>query len=71
MDQSIDDLSSIFCFENKAIECHGYRLKCQDVCGQSTIRPYWKNYFETLDGVSWVVDSTDQERMVLFIQEFD
>jgi len=35
-----------------------------DVGGQKTLRAYWKNYFEQTDGVVWVVDSTDRERLV-------
>ena len=31
--------------------------------GQKTLRAYWKNYFEQTDGVVWVVDSTDPERL--------
>lgn len=71
MGQSIDDLSPTLGFEIKAVECLGYRLNCWDVGGQSTIRAYWRNYFEATDGVVWVVDSTDRERMALCKQELD
>lgn len=26
-------------------------------------RSYWKNYFESTDGVTWVVDSADPQRL--------
>eukprot|EP01050_Picozoa_sp_SAG11_P005926 SAG11_NODE_438_length_9463_cov_47.214957_6_plen_339_part_00 len=29
---------------------------CRDVGGQQTIRAYWRNYFETTEGLIWVVD---------------
>ena len=35
----------------------------QDVGGQRTLRPYWRNYFEKTDGIVWVVDSCDAVRM--------
>ena len=54
MHQSIDDLSPTLGFEIKTVECQGYRLSCWDVGGQSTIRAYWRNYFEATDGVVWV-----------------
>ena len=38
-------------------------LRIGDVGGQKTLRAYWKNYFEQTDGVVWVVDSTDRERL--------
>lgn len=34
-----------------------------DVGGQRTLRPYWRNYFESTDAVVWVVDSSDAVRM--------
>lgn len=34
-----------------------------DVGGQSTLRPYWRNYFEQTDALVWVVDSSDRMRM--------
>lgn len=71
MHQSIDDLSPTLGFEIKTVECQGYRLSCWDVGGQSTIRAYWRNYFEATDGVVWVVDSTDRERIALCKKELD
>ena len=34
-----------------------------DVGGQKTIRPYWRNYFESTDGIIYVIDSADRRRM--------
>lgn len=34
-----------------------------DVGGQRTLRPYWRNYFESTDAVVWVVDSSDRMRI--------
>mmetsp|Transcript_10795 Transcript_10795/g.11195 ORF Transcript_10795/g.11195 Transcript_10795/m.11195 type:complete len:122 (+) Transcript_10795:1-366(+) len=34
-----------------------------DIGGQTTIRSYWRNYFEQTDGVVWVVDSSDKLRL--------
>ena len=34
-----------------------------DVGGQSTIRSYWRNYFEQTDAIVWVVDSSDKRRL--------
>ena len=39
------------------------RTNLGDVGGQKTLRAYWRNYFEQTDGVVWVVDSTDRERL--------
>lgn len=34
-----------------------------DVGGQKSLRSYWRNYFESTDGLIWVVDSADKRRM--------
>lgn len=31
--------------------------------GQKCLRSYWRNYFESTDGLIWVVDSADQLRL--------
>lgn len=34
-----------------------------DVGGQKSLRSYWRNYFESTDGLVWVVDSADRMRL--------
>ena len=34
-----------------------------DIGGQKAIRPYWANYYEGTDGLVYVVDSSDDERL--------
>ena len=31
--------------------------------GQKSLRSYWRNYFESTDGLIWVVDSADRLRL--------
>lgn len=45
------------------MEYKGYKLNIWDVGGQTTIRAYWRNYFETTEGLIWVVDSSDTLRL--------
>lgn len=40
-----------------------YMLNIWDVGGQKSLRSYWRNYFESTDGLVWVVDSLDRRRM--------
>ena len=50
--------------------CHkDYTLNIWDIGGQRTIRAYWRNYFEQTDGLIWVVDSSDVERMEICRKE--
>ena len=34
-----------------------------DIGGQKAIRPYWQNYYDNVDGMVFVVDSSDEERL--------
>ena len=40
-----------------------YQLNIWDVGGQKSLRSYWRNYFESTDGLVWVVDAVDRRRM--------
>jgi len=39
------------------------KLNVWDVGGQKSLRSYWRNYFESTDGLIWVVDSADKRRL--------
>ena len=34
-----------------------------DIGGQQAIRPYWQNYYDRTNGIIFVVDSADEERI--------
>ena len=34
-----------------------------DIGGQKAIRPYWQNYYDRTNGIVYVVDSADEERI--------
>ena len=40
-----------------------FKLNVWDVGGQKSLRSYWRNYFESTDGLVWVVDSADRMRL--------
>ena len=41
-----------------------FKVNVWDVGGQKSIRSFWRNYFDTTDGLVWVVDSADRERLL-------
>lgn len=43
--------------------CISFKLNFWDVGGQKSLRSYWRNYFESTDGLIWVVDSADRRRL--------
>lgn len=47
------------------------QLHLWDIGGQTSIRAYWRNYFEQTDGLVWVVDSSDTMRLELVRQELE
>ncbi|CAJ0943842.1 unnamed protein product [Ranitomeya imitator] len=46
-----------------------FKLNMWDVGGQKSLRSYWRNYFESTDGLIWVVDSADRARLQDCAQE--
>lgn len=40
-----------------------------DVGGQKSLRSYWKNYFEATDGLVWVVDCADSQKLAICAAE--
>ncbi|CAM6053410.1 unnamed protein product [Sphagnum tenellum] len=61
--EDIDTISPTLGFNIKTLEHNGFNLNIWDVGGQKSLRSYWRNYFETTDGLIWVVDSADKRRL--------
>lgn len=43
--------------------CKGISFTVWDVGGQDKIRPLWRHYFQNTEGLVYVVDSADRERI--------
>ncbi|GAA5851967.1 hypothetical protein JCM9279_007040 [Rhodotorula babjevae] len=61
--EDVDEVSPTLGFNIRTIFHQGYSLNVWDIGGQTSLRPYWRNYFEQTDAVIWVVDSSDRARM--------
>merc|ERR1712185_498292 len=62
--EDIDLISPTLGFNIKTLEYAGFKLNIWDVGGQTSLRSYWRNYFESTDGLIWVVDSSDRARLL-------
>ncbi|XP_068611717.1 LOW QUALITY PROTEIN: ADP-ribosylation factor-like protein 2 [Brachionichthys hirsutus] len=60
--EDISTISPTLGFNIKTLEHRGFKLNIWDVGGQKSLRSYWRNYFESTDGLLWVVDSADRLR---------
>ena len=50
--------------EKQSIATHRFKLNIWDDGGQKSLRSsHWRNYFESTDGLIWVVDSADGRRL--------
>ena len=68
--QPIDKIEPTLGFSIETLEYDDkYQLHLWDIGGQSSIRAYWRNYFEKTDGLVWVVDTGDHHRMELVRHE--
>ncbi|XP_073460980.1 ADP-ribosylation factor-like protein 2 [Aquarana catesbeiana] len=61
--EDINTISPTLGFNIKTLEHRGFKLNMWDVGGQKSLRSYWRNYFESTDGLIWVVDSADRARL--------
>jgi len=61
--EDINSISPTLGFNIKTLEHNGFQLNIWDIGGQKSLRSYWRNYFESTDGLVWVVDSADKIRM--------
>lgn len=50
-------------FQVKTLKQGSFNIDMWDVGGQKAIRAYWKNYFDSVDAVIYVIDSSDRRRM--------
>lgn len=61
-----EDISSVaptLGFKISTFRYDPYTLNIWDVGGQKSLRSYWKNYFESTDGLVWVVDCADLSKL--------
>ncbi|KAK4055769.1 ADP-ribosylation factor-like protein 2 [Microbotryomycetes sp. JL201] len=69
LNKDINKVAPTLGFSIKTLTYKGYNLNIWDIGGQTSLRPYWRNYFETTDAVIWVVDSSDRARLLDCKQE--
>uniref|UniRef100_A0AAV2LYQ1 ADP-ribosylation factor 1 n=1 Tax=Knipowitschia caucasica TaxID=637954 RepID=A0AAV2LYQ1_KNICA len=64
-DPSIDSLGTQgrTCFNVETVEYKNISFTVWDVGGQDKIRPLWRHYFQNTQGLIFVVDSNDRERV--------
>ena len=53
------DPSPTICFNMEHLSIHNVKMQVWDLGGQQNIRRYWSLYFSNVDGVIFVIDSTD------------
>nr|ALS05000.1 ADP-ribosylation factor-like protein 2-like protein [Calanus sinicus] len=61
--EDINEIAPTLGFNIKTLDHRGFKLNIWDVGGQKSLRSYWRNYFESTDGLIWVVDSADKRRL--------
>lgn len=56
-------------FNVETVQYKNLRFQVWDLGGQTSIRPYWRCYYQNTNAVIYVVDSADPERMGISKQE--
>lgn len=50
-------------FNVETLQYKNINLTCWDVGGRDKIRPLWRHYYQNTNGMIWVIDSNDRERI--------
>lgn len=56
-------------FNVETVQYKGCYFTVWDVGGQDKIRPLWRHYFQNTQGIIFVVDSVDRERLAIVKEE--
>jgi len=62
--QTTDTISPTLGFNIETVQFESFALNVWDIGGQTSLRSYWRNYFEQTDALVWVVDSADVRRLL-------
>lgn len=62
-DEDINKIMPTQGFNVKSLNHGKFKLNVWDIGGQKTIRPYWRNYFDTTEAIIYVIDSADRRRL--------
>ncbi|WIA34751.1 hypothetical protein OEZ86_013058 [Tetradesmus obliquus] len=62
-DEDITTIMPTQGFNIKSLMHDGFKLNVWDIGGQKSIRPYWRNYFDSTDALVYVIDSADRKRI--------
>ena len=63
VDQEVNSITPTQGFNIKSITSDGFKLNVWDIGGQKSIRPYWRNYYNSTDAIIYVIDAADRRRM--------
>eukprot|EP01006_Ploeotia_vitrea_P059724 TRINITY_DN74689_c0_g1_i1.p1 TRINITY_DN74689_c0_g1~~TRINITY_DN74689_c0_g1_i1.p1 ORF type:complete len:187 (-),score=17.00 TRINITY_DN74689_c0_g1_i1:146-706(-) len=50
-------------FNVEEVQHKNIKFQCWDIGGQDKLRPLWRHYFENTDGLIFVIDSNDRQRL--------
>ncbi|KAE9597984.1 putative small GTPase superfamily, ARF/SAR type, P-loop containing nucleoside triphosphate hydrolase [Lupinus albus] len=59
-----DNFAAVVWFNVETVEYKNISFTVWDVGGQDKIRPLWRHYFQNTQGLIFVVDSNDRDRVV-------
>ncbi|KAJ3007953.1 UNVERIFIED_CONTAM: Arf GTPase arl1 [Siphonaria sp. JEL0065] len=56
-------------FNVETVSYKNIKFQVWDLGGQTSIRPYWRCYYQNTDAIIYVIDSTDRERLGISKEE--
>ena len=69
MNETVNTIPTIG-FNVETLQYKNIEFNCWDVGGQDKLRPLWQHYFTNTQGLIYVVDSNDEDRIVESAEHF-
>ena len=63
LNQDVKNVKPTLGVNAQTINFCGITLNVYDLGGQNAIREYWQYYYENIDGLVYVIDASEEERM--------
>ena len=71
LNEYIQQVAPTVAFNLQKVEVGNLKLQIWDLGGQQQIRPFWRLYYKDTNGIVFVVDSADRERIGICSEELN
>lgn len=71
LDQAVTQVAPTVAFNLETVEVGNLKLNIWDLGGQIQLRPFWRLYYKDTNGIVFVIDSADRERIDICAEQLN